>query len=52
MANALIYCKSGGGKTVNSTLVTAPKRKKNLLICTDKSAFLDSFHSEPKRKTF
>ena len=38
MANALIYCKSGGGKTVNSTLVAAPKRKKNLLICTDNSS--------------
>lgn len=40
MANALIYCKSGGGKTVNSTLVTAPKRKKNLLICTDNSSIV------------
>ena len=40
MANALIYCKSGGGKTVNSTLVAAPKRKKNLLICTDNSSIV------------
>lgn len=40
MANALIYCKSGGGKTVNSTLVSAPNRKKNLLICTDNSSIV------------
>ena len=40
MANALIYCKSGGGKTVNSTLVAAPKRGKNLLICTDNSSIV------------
>lgn len=38
MANALIFCQSGGGKTVNSTLVKAAKRKKNLLICTDNSS--------------
>lgn len=40
MANALIYCKSGGGKTVNSTLVAAPNRKKNLLICSDNSSIV------------
>ena len=40
MANALVYCKSGGGKTVNSTLVAAPKRGKNLLICTDNSSIV------------
>lgn len=40
MANALVYCKSGGGKTVNSTLVSAPNRKKNLLICTDNSSIV------------
>ena len=40
MANALIYTQSGGGKTVNSTLVAAPKRKKNLLICTDNSSIV------------
>lgn len=34
MASALIYCQSGGGKTVNSTLV---KGKHNLLLCTDNS---------------
>ena len=34
MASALVYCQSGGGKTVNSTLV---KGKKNLLLCTDNS---------------
>ena len=40
MSNALIYCKSGGGKTCNSTLVKAPKRGKNLLICTDNSSIV------------
>ena len=40
MANALIYCQSGGGKTVNSTLVSAPKRGKNLLICSDNSSIV------------
>ena len=35
--NALIYAPSGGGKTVNSTLVRADKRKKNLLLCSDNS---------------
>lgn len=35
--NALIYAPSGGGKTVCSTLVTAPKRGKNLLLCSDNS---------------
>lgn len=34
---ALIYCKSGGGKTVNSTLVKTGKRGKNLLLCSDNS---------------
>lgn len=37
MANALIYCQSGGGKTVNSTLVKVGKRGKNLLLCSDNS---------------
>ena len=40
MANALIYAQSGGGKTCNSTLVAAPNRKKNLLICTDNSSIV------------
>lgn len=40
MANALIFTQSGGGKTVNSTLVAAPKRGKNLLICTDNSSIV------------
>lgn len=40
MANALIYTQSGGGKTVNSTLVSATKRGKNLLICTDNSSIV------------
>lgn len=38
--NALIYCQSGGGKTVNATMTEAPKRKKNLLICTDNSSIV------------
>lgn len=40
MANALIYCQSGGGKTCNSTLVAAPNRGKNLLICSDNSSIV------------
>ena len=40
MSNALIYCQSGGGKTCNSTLVKAPNRGKNLLICTDNSSIV------------
>jgi phage nucleotide-binding protein len=35
--NALIYAPSGGGKTVCSTLVAAPNRGKNLLLCSDNS---------------
>jgi phage nucleotide-binding protein len=35
--NALIYAPSGGGKTVNSTIVKAGRRKKNLLLCSDNS---------------
>ena len=38
--NALLYCPSGGGKTVNSTLTAAPNRGKNLLICTDNSSIV------------
>ena len=34
---ALVYAKSGGGKTVNTTLVKAGKRGKNLLLCSDNS---------------
>lgn len=34
---ALVYAKSGGGKTVNSTLVKTGKRGKNLLLCSDNS---------------
>lgn len=40
MANALVYTQSGGGKTCNSTLVAAPNRKKNLLICSDNSSIV------------
>lgn len=35
--NALIYAPSGGGKTVCSTLVAAPNRGKNKLLCSDNS---------------
>ena len=35
--NALVYGPSGAGKTVNSTLVKAERRKKNLLLCSDNS---------------
>lgn len=35
--NALVYGPSGAGKTVNSTLVKADKRGKNLLLCSDNS---------------
>jgi len=35
--NALVYAPSGGGKTVNTTLVKAEKRKKNILLCSDNS---------------
>lgn len=34
---ALVYTKSGGGKTVNSTLAKTGKRGKNLLLCSDNS---------------
>lgn len=47
MANALIYSPSGGGKTVNSTLVAAPTKKKNLLICTDNSSVVLQNFSRP-----
>ena len=35
--NAIVYGVSGGGKTVNTTLVKAPKRGKNILLCSDNS---------------
>ena len=38
--NALIYAQSGGGKTVNATLVACTKDKKNLLVCTDNSSIV------------
>lgn len=37
MSVAMIYCRSGGGKTVNSTLVNG---EKNLLLCSDNSAIV------------
>lgn len=40
MANALIYAPAGGGKTVNSTRVSTPNGKKNLLVCTDNSSMV------------
>lgn len=38
MASALIYCQSGGGKTVNSVQALVSEGKKNKLICTDNSS--------------
>lgn len=35
--NALLYCHSGGGKTINATRVPAPVRGRNCLLCTDNS---------------
>ena len=35
--NSLVYAVSGGGKTVCSTMVAAPNRGKNLLLCSDNS---------------
>ena len=35
--NGIIYGESGKGKTVNSTLVAAPNRGRNLLLCSDNS---------------
>lgn len=52
MANALIYTQSGGGKTVNSTLVSAPKRGKNLLICTDNSSIVLQNFERPNLEIF
>lgn len=52
MANALIYCQSGGGKTCNSTLVKAPNRGKNLLICTDNSSIVLQNFARPNLDTF
>ena len=38
--NGLLYAPSGGGKTCNATLVAAPNRGRNLLICTDNSSIV------------
>ena len=38
MASALLYCHSGGGKTVNSTRVLTRERGRNLLLCSDNSS--------------
>lgn len=38
--NSLIYGPSGAGKTVCSTLVKAPNRKKNILLCSDNSSIV------------
>ena len=38
--NSLIYCPSGGGKTVCSTLVTASNRGRNMLLCSDNSSIV------------
>ena len=37
---ALIYCQSGGGKTVNSTRVATGKRGRNILLCSDNSSIV------------
>lgn len=50
MANALIFTQSGGGKTCNSTLVSAPKRGKNLLICSDNSSIVLNNFERPNLK--
>ena len=50
MANALLYTQSGGGKTCNSTLVSAPKRGKNLLICSDTSSIVLNNFKRPNLK--
>ena len=50
MANALLYTQSGGGKTCNSTLVSAPKRGKNLLICSDNSSIVLNNFERPNLK--
>lgn len=52
MANALLYTQSGGGKTVNSTLVSAPNRGKNLLICTDNSSIVLQNFERPNLDVF
>lgn len=52
MANALIYCQSGGGKTCNSTLVAAPRRGKNLLVCTDNSSIVLQNFERPNLDVF
>ena len=51
MANALIYCQSGGGKTVNSTLVKVGKRGKNLLLCSDNSQVVLNNFERPNLDT-
>lgn len=50
MANALIFTQSGGGKTCNSTLVSAPRRGKNLLICSDNSSIVLNNFERPNLK--
>lgn len=40
MASALIYCQSGGGKTVNGTMVATREKGKNLLMCSDNSSIV------------
>ena len=52
MANALVFTQSGGGKTVNSTLVTAPNRGRNLLICTDNSSIVLQNFERPNLDIF
>lgn len=51
MANALVYCPSGGGKTVNATRVAIGKRGKNLLLCSDNSAVVLRNFDRPNLET-
>ena len=45
---ALIYCQSGGGKTVNSTRVSTGVRGKNVLLCSDNSSIVLNNFERPE----
>ncbi len=49
MANAIIYGKSGSGKTVQLARISAPKKKKNLLLCSDNSSIVLDLFPEIKK---
>lgn len=38
--NALIYAPSGGGKTVQTTMIPAPNRGRNAMLCSDNSSIV------------